>query len=261
MADNHVVGQGVDHKKHHFEGLYGGVALVVGCGDGIGRAIIEHLVEDPGISTVVASRRNGSKLAGIVAELGSSKIHGIKADARLEEEVFKLFEETERRFGPITLCVHNIGANVTFSVEETTARVYRKVWEMARLSAFYTGRECSRKMGLRGKGTLVVTSATASVRGRAGYSAFSGALHAKRALAQSLACELGPKGVHVAHVVVDGPVDTPWIRAQLASKEGLPNLISPRTIAETVLFLHKQSSDGWSNEVDLRGASMSPWWS
>ncbi|EER06046.1 oxoacyl-acp eductase, putative [Perkinsus marinus ATCC 50983] len=250
----------LERVASHISHQHGGVALVVGCGDGIGRAIIEHLAEDPGISTVVASRRNGSKLAGIVAELGSSKIHGIKADARVEEEVFKLFE-TEKRFGPITLCVHNIGANVSFSVEQTTTRVYRKVWEMACLSAFYTGRECARRMGQRGKGTLVVTSATASVRGRAGYSAFSGALHAKRALAQSLTCELGPKGVHVAHVVIDGPVDTPWVRAQLVSKGGLPNLISPRTIAETVLFLHKQSSDGWSNEVDLRGASMSPWWS
>ncbi|KAF4749412.1 hypothetical protein FOZ63_023868 [Perkinsus olseni] len=250
----------------HVSHKHGGIALVVGCGDGIGRAIIERLAEDPGIATVVAVRRNRAKLDELLGQIGNHKIHGLPADARLEEEVVRLFDvgrgtETERRFGPITLCVHNIGANVSFTVEETTARVYRKVWEMACLSAFYTARECAKRMGQRGEGTLVITSATASVRGKAGYSAFAGALHAKRALAQSLTCELGPKGVHVAHVVVDGPVDTPWVRCQLASEDDIAKLIPPRTIAETIVFLHNQTPGGWSNEVDLRGASMSPWWS
>ncbi|KAF4738421.1 hypothetical protein FOZ62_021278 [Perkinsus olseni] len=244
----------VSHKQ-------GGIALVVGCGDGIGRAIIERLAEDPGIAKVVAVRRNRAKLDELLGQIENHKIHGLPADARFEEEVVRLFDETERRFGPIDLCVHNIGANVSFTVEETTARVYRKVWEMAGLSAFYTARECAKRMGQRGEGTLVITSATASVRGKAGYSAFAGALHAKRALAQSLTCELGPKGVHVAHVVVDGPVDTPWVRDQLASEDDIAKLIPPRTIAETIVFLHNQSPGGWSNEVDLRGASMSPWWS
>src|SRR5207237_361379 len=152
------------------------------------------------------ARRNGEKLAPLVAAIeaqgGDARAFGV--DAREEDEVVSLFETIERDVAPLEVVVFNIGANVNFPIRETTARVYRKVWEMACFAGFLTGREAARVMAPRGRGTIVFTGASASVRGRSGFAAFSSAKHALRALAQSMAKELGPAGVHVAHVVIDG---------------------------------------------------------
>jgi NAD(P)-dependent dehydrogenase (short-subunit alcohol dehydrogenase family) len=153
--------------------------------------------------------------------------------------------------------VFNIGANVNFAIRDTTARVYRKVWEMACFAGFLTAREAARTMTPRGRGTIVFTGASASLRGRSGFAAFSGAKHALRALAQSMAKELGPQGIHVAHVVIDGAIDTPWIRenfpdsAALKSEDGI---LEPDAIAEMYWMLHRQPRSAWTHELDLR-----PW--
>ena len=144
---------------------------------------------------------------------------------------------------------------------DTTSQVYRKVWEMAAYGGFLMGREVSKGMTERGHGTIIFTGATASVRGRDGFSAFAGAKHALRALAQSMARELGPRGVHVAHVVIDGPIDSNFIRENLPDADARRDrdaLLNPDAIAETYAWLHKQHRSAWTHELDLRPWS-EPW--
>ena len=178
-------------------------------------------------------------------------------DAREENEMVALFERVEREIGPIEVAVFNVGGNVRFEVTETTSRVYRKVWEMAAFAGFLTGREAARHMLTRGRGSIFFTGATASLRGGAGFSAFAGAKHALRALAQSMARELGPKGIHVAHVIIDGAIETQWIKERFPERYALKDqdgILIPDHIAENYWVLHKQPRSAWTHELDLR-----PW--
>ncbi|MBX9700208.1 MAG: SDR family NAD(P)-dependent oxidoreductase, partial [Acetobacteraceae bacterium] len=149
----------------------------------------------------------------------------------------------------------NVGANVNFPLLETTDRVFRKVWEMACEAGFFAGREAARLMLPRGRGSIFFTGATASLRGGAGYAAFASAKAGLRAVAQSMARELAPRGIHVAHLVIDAGVDTAWVRARRA-EAGRPtepgDLMEPASIAETYWMLHHQPRDAWTHELDLR---------
>ena len=132
------------------------------------------------------------------------------------------------------------------------------VWEMAAFGAFLMGREVAKKMVPRKKGTIIFTGASASVRGKEGFAAFSGAKHAKRALSQSMARELGPKGIHVAHIVIDGAIDTPWVNElfpdYVKEKKKVDGLMNPDDIAQNYLMIHNQPKNAWTYEIDLR-----PW--
>jgi short-subunit dehydrogenase len=153
--------------------------------------------------------------------------------------------------------VFNIGANVPCSVLEESASKYFKIWEMACFSGFLNGREVAKRMVARGRGTIIFTGATASVRGGAGFAAFAGAKHALRALAQSMARELGPRGVHVAHSIIDGAIDTAFIRDNFPERYALKDqdgILKPESIAEAYWMLHRQPRDAWTHELDLR-----PW--
>lgn len=234
-----------------------GVALVVGAGDGLGSALARRFARE-GFHAVVV-RRSGEKLAPLVADIegagGSATAYGV--DARREEEMIELFNTVERDVGPVEVAIHNIGANVAFPIRDTSVRKYTKVWEMGCLSGFLLGREAARCMAERRRGTILFTGATASMRGRAGLAAFAGAKHALRALAQSMARELGPEGIHVGHVVVDGPIDMPWIRENfpdLVAQRPPDGLLRPDDVAESYLALHRQPRSAWTFELDLR-----PW--
>jgi NAD(P)-dependent dehydrogenase (short-subunit alcohol dehydrogenase family) len=179
------------------------------------------------------------------------------ADARDEDEMVSLFEKIESEIAPIEVAVFNIGANVRFPVVETTARVYRKVWEMACFAGFLMGREAAKRMLERGRGTILFTGATASVRGGKGYAAFAGAKHGLRALAQSMARELGPQNIHVAHTIIDGAIDSNFIREQLPDVDRRREedaILSPDHIAQAYVMLHRQPRTAWTHELDLR-----PW--
>lgn len=168
-----------------------------------------------------------------------------------------LFSRIEAEVGDIEVVVFNIGANVRFAITETTARVYRKVWEMAAFAGFLAGREAARVMLPRARGTIIFTGATASLRGGSGFAAFSGAKFALRALAQSMARELGPQGIHVAHAVIDGAIDTAFIRENFPDRYALKEqggILNPNHIAEQYWQLHMQPRDSWTHELDLR-----PW--
>jgi NAD(P)-dependent dehydrogenase (short-subunit alcohol dehydrogenase family) len=233
------------------------VALVVGAGDGLGAAIARRFARAGHHVCVV--RRSADKLQPLCRQIEADggRVTAYATDARKEEAVVALFDSIERDIGPIEVAVHNIGANVWFPIRDTTVRKYTKVWEMACLSGFLVGREAARRMGERARGTILFTGATASMRGRAQLAAFAGAKHALRALAQSMARELGPEGIHVAHVVIDGPIDMPWIRENfpdLVEQRPPDGLLNPDDIAETYFALHRQPRSAWTFEIDLR-----PW--
>ncbi|MGH8485094.1 MAG: SDR family NAD(P)-dependent oxidoreductase, partial [Pseudomonas sp.] len=180
------------------------VVLVVGAGDATGGAIAKRFAREGYIACV--TRRSADKLQPLVDEIRAEggEAHGFASDARKEEEVSALVEQIESTFGPIEAFVFNIGANVPCSILEETARKYFKIWEMACFAGFLTGQAVARRMVTRERGTILFTGATAGLRGAAGFAAFAGAKHGIRALAQSMARELGPRNIHVAHVVVDG---------------------------------------------------------
>ena len=170
----------------------GPVALVIGAGDATGGAIARRFAREGLVACV--TRRSADKLAPLVDEIRAAggAARGFVSDARKEEEVIALVEQIEQEVGPIEVLVFNIGANVPSSVLEETARKYFKVWEMACFGGFLNGREVARRMVARGRGTILFTGATAALRGSANFAAFAGAKHALRALAQSMARELGP---------------------------------------------------------------------
>ncbi len=231
------------------------VALVIGAGDSTGGAIAKRFAA--GGYTACVTRREADKLQPLIQaiEAAGGKAHGFGSDARKEEEVIALVEQIERDIGPIEVLVFNIGANVPCSILDETARKYFKIWEMACFGGFLNGREVARRMVKRQRGTILFTGATAGLRGSANFAAFAGAKHALRALAQSMARELGPQNIHVAHVVVDGAIDTEFIRTQFPERYALKDqdgILNPDHIAQNYWHLHTQPRDAWTFELDLR---------
>ncbi|MCI3180381.1 short-chain dehydrogenase [Caulobacter sp. CCUG 60055] len=240
-----------------------GVCLVIGVGVGVGGAIARAFA-DAGLTVCLTRRaRHLDELEAFARTLRDegARVHAFGCDARSEEETVALFDRIEAEIGPIEVVVFNIGANVRFPVVETTTRVFAKVWEMACFAGFLAGREAARVMTPRGRGTILFTGATASVRGREGFAAFAAAKHGLRAVAQSMARELGPKGVHVAHVVVDGAIDGAFIRANAGDVDALLErdaILRPEDIAANYVWLHRQPRSAWTHELDLRPWS-EPW--
>jgi len=209
-----------------------GIALVGGAGEGLGAALGRRF-ERGGLEVVLSSRTRGER-----------------ADLREEAEVIALFE----------LAVFNPGANFRASILETPAEMFEKVWRLGCYAGFLFGREAARRMVPRGRGTILFTGATASMRGSAQFAAFAAAKGALRQVAQSMARELGPKNIHVAHVVVDGMIDNRRTRERMAErrKEGnapdLPpdGMLATDAIAELFWQLHAQPRSAWTFEADLR---------
>lgn len=254
-------------------------ALIVGAGDSTGSAISRAFANEG--FHICAVRRNKEKLSPLISEISGKGqgITGLGVDCRKEDQVQEMVKQIETDIGPIEVAVHNIGANVHFGITQTTARVYYKVnirdrnfifsseivlysyfdlckvWEMACFSGFLVGKEVATRMRERGAGTIIFTGATASVRGGVGFSAFSGAKFGLRSLSQSMARELGPEGIHVAHVVVDGGIDTPFVFENLPGAKELAKiggLLNPDEIAQNYIHLFKQPKSAWTQEMDLR---------
>jgi NAD(P)-dependent dehydrogenase (short-subunit alcohol dehydrogenase family) len=234
-------------------------ALIIGCGDDTGAAIARAFARE-GLHVCLSRRpRHTEKLETLAKDIRANggQASAYPVDARDEEALTALFENIETNIGPLEVVVFNIGANVRFPITETTSRVFRKVWEMASFAGFLTGREAAKVMLPRGRGTIIFTGATASLRGASGFSAFASAKFALRALAQSMARELGPKNIHVAHVVIDGAIDTNFIRDMLPdvdAKRAQDAILNPDHVAANYVMLHKQPRTAWTHELDLR-----PW--
>ena len=232
---------------------------IIGAGDFIGAGIARRFAAEG--YHVHGGRRGGEKLEPLAREIAAAggRFTGHSLDARDEQSVTAFLDAAEAS-APLEAVIFNVGANVQFSLLETTERVFSKVWDMACKAGFLTGREAARIMLPRGAGSIFFTGATASMRGGAGYAAFGAAKAGLRSLAQSMARELGPQGLHVAHLVIDAGVDTAWVRERIAQAKGadvvaaLPpdTLMDPASIAETYLMLHRQPRDAWTHELDLR---------
>ena len=235
------------------------VALIIGAGDATGGAIARRFAREG--YTACVTRRSLDKLQPLLEQIHAEggRAHGFASDARQEDEVVALVAQIEADIGPIEVLVFNIGANVPCSILDETARKYFKIWEMACLGGFLNGREVAKRMVTRsGRAqTILFTGATASLRGASHFAAFAGAKHALRALAQSMARELGPRGIHVAHVVVDGAIDTAFIRDNFPERFALKaqdGIVNPDHLADNYWMLHQQPRDAWTHELDLR-----PW--
>ena len=230
------------------------IALVIGAGDYLGSAIARRFARE-GFHLVITRRRGDlGALSAEITALGSSAT-AIHSDARDEAQVSELIDRVEAELGPLRVAVFNVGGNVRFDICETTTRVYRKVWEMCALAGFLVGREVARKMLPRNEGTILFTGASASLRGGRGFAAFAGGKHALRALAQSMARELGPQGIHVAHVIVDGLIRneaTAEFLPDLYASKGDGGIIEPDDLAEIYWQLHKQPCSAWTFEQDAR---------
>jgi NAD(P)-dependent dehydrogenase (short-subunit alcohol dehydrogenase family) len=236
-----------------------GSVAVIGAGDFIGSAIAKRFAREGYL--VVVGRRTADKLEKLKHDIESEggRCVARALDARKEVEVAAFLDAADAA-APLEVCVFNAGANVNFPILETTERVFRKVWDMACYAGFLAGREAARLMVPRGRGTLLFTGATASVRGGVGYAAFASAKFGLRAVAQSIARELGPKNIHVGHLLIDAGVDTAFVRERIRARGGdkaLENLASdqlmdPDSIANAYWFLHNQARDGWTFELDIR---------
>jgi len=232
-------------------------AIIIGAGDATGSAITKKFASNGYKVCPVRRPKSIDKVNKLAEEINNSGgwAKGFGVDARNEDAIKDLFSEVEESIAPIDVVVFNPGANVFFPIEDTTSRVFKKVWEMAAFAGFLTGREGAKYMKKRNQGSIFFTGATASLRGSSGFSAFSSAKFALRAVAQSMARELGPEGIHVAHFVIDGAIDTQFIKElfpdiyALKEKDGI---LQPEAIADAYWFVHTQHRSAWTHELDLR---------
>ena len=232
-------------------------AIIIGAGDATGSALTKKFASEGYKVCPVRRARNIEKVNFLADEINNTGgwARGFGIDARVESEIEELFKNVEEKIAPIDVVIFNPGANVYFPITDTTSRVYKKVWEMAAFAGFLSGREATKYMKKRNEGSIFFTGATASVRGSSGFSAFAGAKFALRALSQSMARELGPVGIHVAHFIIDGAIDTAFIKENfpdiyaLKEKDGI---LQPSAIADAYWFVHTQEKNAWTHELDLR---------
>jgi NAD(P)-dependent dehydrogenase (short-subunit alcohol dehydrogenase family) len=236
-----------------------GVALLIGAGDAIGAAVARRFAA--GGYTVCIARRDAAKSQGLIEELQAAglRAHAFSVDARQEKEVEALFARVESEIGPLEVCLFNAGANVNKPLLETSDKLFFKAWELSCYAGFLVGREAARCMLRHGRGTMLFTGATASVRGGPGFAAFAAAKFGLRAVAQAMARELGPKNIHVVHLLIDAAVDSEAIHQRLKAQQGIAaadippdSLAKTSSIAEAYWFAHRQSKDAWTHELDLR---------
>jgi len=231
------------------------VAVIAGVGEGLGYALGRRFAQ-AGYNVALAARTADrlARLAGEIQKAGH-KAFAVPTDLREEQEVLALFDALESEHGPVEVAVYNAGANFRASILETPADMFEKIWRLGCYAGFLVGREAARRMSPRGKGTILFTGATASVRGGAQFAAFAAAKNGLRAVAQSMARELGPKGIHVAHVVIDGMIDTAAVRSRFPERVkdlGPDAMLAPEAIAELFFQIHAQPRSAWTMEADLR---------
>jgi NAD(P)-dependent dehydrogenase (short-subunit alcohol dehydrogenase family) len=229
----------------------GGAAIVVGVGPGLGAALVRKFADAR--LTVTALARHASSLEGFDKETADGRVVLTDCDATQPEQVENAFAGIEARHGPLRVAIFNAGAFVRGQVVDTDPAEFERCWRVGCFAGFLTGRAAARLMQPRGEGTIIFTGATASLRGSAGFANLAVPKFALRALAQSMARELGPQGIHVAHVVIDGGIRSPRYE-QLIEEKGPDSALEPDEIANTYLLLHRQHRSAWTHELEVR-----PW--
>lgn len=226
--------------------------LVAGAGQGLGRSVAKRFARE-GYAVALAAR-NEERLARLASEIDAS---AFPADLANEMEVGKLFRDVETRLGPIDAVTFIAATRVQAPIAELSAADFERVWRQSCLSGFLVGREAARTMLPRARGSVIFTGASGSTRGRAQFAAFAAAKGGLRFMAQSMARELGPRGIHVATVLIDGAIDSERMRRnhpERMEKLAADGALHPDAIAETYWQIHAQHRSAWSHEVDLR-----PW--
>ena len=218
------------------------VAVVVGAGPGLGNALV-HRFARAAMTVASVSRRGGH--AASIPEPERKRVQGFACDATQGAQVTETFAKIESELGVPDLVVFNVGTWDRGSILDLSEELFCEAWRIGCLAGFLVAQAAARAMLPRGKGTIIFTGATASLRGGSGFAAYAVPKFGLRALAQSMARELGPKGLHVAHVIVDG-----MIAAEADS--GSPSALAPAAIAEVYHDLHRQERSAWSQELDLR---------
>lgn len=231
--------------------------LVVGAGVATGGAVAKRFARAGYVACM--ARRQGDKLDGLVQEIvaAGGQARAFSVDATVEQAMIDLVDQIETEVGPISVAVYNAAVGAMHAITDFPADVYERVWRINTFGAFLMGREVSKRMVARGAGTIIFTGATAALRGKSGLAAFAGSKHALKALAQSMARELQPQGIHVVHVVIDGPIDTPLIRKRMPDvfdQRPADGVLLPDDIAEAYFQLHAQRRSSWTQETELR-----PW--
>jgi NAD(P)-dependent dehydrogenase (short-subunit alcohol dehydrogenase family) len=229
------------------------IAVIVGVGQGLGWALTKRFAA-AGMETVAAARDPG-KLDALIQRAGelSGRIHPQACDATRHADVAALFAATAKQFGEPNVVVFNAGAFEMASILDITPEAFERCWRVGCLGGFLVGQAAARAMVALGAGTILFTGATASLRGGPKFANLAVPKFGLRALAQSMARELGPKGVHVAHVIIDGQIDSERYH-HLVEQRGPDSLLPPDAIAESYYQLHRQPRGAWTHELDLR-----PW--
>jgi NAD(P)-dependent dehydrogenase (short-subunit alcohol dehydrogenase family) len=228
------------------------VLLVAGAGAGVGKSVAERFARE-GYAIALAAR-NVQKLNSLAKELGGQPF---AADLSDEAQVIALFDAVESGLGAIEAVAFIAATRVQGPIADLTMEDFERVWRQSTLSGFLVGREAARRMLPRKRGSVIFTGASGSTRGRAGFAAFAAAKGGLRFMAQSMARELGPQGIHVATVLIDGAIDSERMWRDYRDrmqKLGADGAVHPDAVAETYWQIHNQPRNAWTHEVDLR-----PW--
>jgi NAD(P)-dependent dehydrogenase (short-subunit alcohol dehydrogenase family) len=249
------------------------VCLVIGAGAGIGGTVGKRFA-DAGYHTVLCRRSDQQGLDKLVNDItgGGGSASGFLLNAVEPESIENMVASIEANIGPIEVVLFNLGAQIgDRSLLDTSYKAFEMGWRMATFGLFRLASAVCPLMEERGKGTILVTSATAAVRGNKGQHSHAAAMGGRRMLCQSLNAEFGPKGIHVAHIVIDGAVDAPDTLGkmlgaekfqQLRESRGMDNdgLMLPEKIAETYFHIAQQHRSVWTHELDMRSYSDLAWW-
>jgi len=249
------------------------VCLILGAGAGIGGNVAKRFARE-GYHAVLARRSDQQGLDRLVGEIeadGGSAV-GFIVNAVLEDSIERLVDTVETEIGPIEVAIFNLGAQIgSRTLANTSLKAFELGWRMATFGLFRLAQSLFPHMERRGKGTLLVTSATAAMRGNAGQHSHAAAMAGRRMLCQTLNAEFAAKGIHVTHIVIDGAVDAPDTLGKMLGPEryqalrrskGLEKdgLLVPAEIANTYFHLAHQHRSAWTHELDLRAYSDLAWW-
>lgn len=226
-------------------------AVIVGVGPGLGSALVTTFSQQG--YTVIAAARSASALEGLSRPSDRGHVIPVNCDATDSVQVARLFDSVEERPGRLGVAIFNAGIFRPSSVVDTDPADFERCWRVGCFGGFLVGRAAARVMVKQGTGTILFTGATASLRGGAGFANLASPKFALRAVVQSMARELGPKGIHVAHVIIDGQIHS-QLNANLLEERGPDSLLEPNAIADAYLALHRQHRSAWTHELDLR-----PW--
>ena len=249
------------------------VCLVIGAGAGIGGHVGKHFASE-GYHAVLCRRSDEDGLRKLVGDIegAGGSASGFILNASDPDTLEDRIAEVEAEIGPIEVVVFNLGAQIgSRELADTSYKAFELGWRLATFALFRVASSVFPYMEKRGKGTLLVTSATAAVRGNSGQHSHAAAMGGRRMLCQTLNAEFSPKGIHVAHILIDGAVDAPDTLGKMLGAEGFQQLrearglekdglLVPAEIAKTYFHLSQQHRSAWTHEIDLRAFSDRPWW-